>query len=154
MRDWTVGDNPWVEHAKYITTTCDYTVSMVGQKFIDDCKRDVAQETKVEIKAAETKAPETKAPETKAPETKAPETKASETKASETKDEIKTRLAAIDSTMNDNSIAKPKCNICLDGENTIAFVPCGHMVCSRCSSYITRCPTCRGKIDKKLTLYY
>ncbi|PKI36687.1 hypothetical protein CRG98_042917, partial [Punica granatum] len=35
------------------------------------------------------------------------------------------------------------CRVCLTGEVDMAMVPCGHVLCRRCSSAVSRCPFCR-----------
>lgn len=43
----------------------------------------------------------------------------------------------------------PECCVCMDGESTMVFVPCGHLcVCAECANalrldYNRRCPMCR-----------
>lgn len=46
------------------------------------------------------------------------------------------------------------CNICLDKEKDILFLPCGHVVCcSQCSESVNVCPTCRADIFGIVKLY-
>lgn len=41
------------------------------------------------------------------------------------------------------------CVICLEQEYNAVFVPCGHMCsCTSCSSHLTNCPLCRGRIEQ------
>ncbi|KAE9463903.1 hypothetical protein C3L33_04081, partial [Rhododendron williamsianum] len=41
------------------------------------------------------------------------------------------------------------CVICLEQEYNSVFVPCGHMCCcTLCSSHLTNCPLCRGRIEQ------
>ncbi|KAG5567616.1 hypothetical protein RHGRI_002978 [Rhododendron griersonianum] len=41
------------------------------------------------------------------------------------------------------------CVICLEQEYNSVFVPCGHMCCcTSCSSHLTNCPLCRGRIEQ------
>ncbi|KAK1273593.1 hypothetical protein QJS04_geneDACA019168 [Acorus gramineus] len=45
------------------------------------------------------------------------------------------------------------CRICLTSEVSIAIVPCGHVLCLRCSSAVSRCPFCRVHVSKTLKIY-
>ena len=51
-----------------------------------------------------------------------------------------------------------ECVVCMDGENTHIFFPCGHKcVCEGCAAMImgdsAECPTCRGKASQTLRIY-
>ena len=51
-----------------------------------------------------------------------------------------------------------ECVVCMDGENTHAFVPCGHKcVCEGCALAIMQiaaeCPTCRGEATEAIPVY-
>ena len=51
-----------------------------------------------------------------------------------------------------------ECVVCMDGENTHTFVPCGHKcVCGECAKTIMRtaaeCPTCRGEAREAIPVY-
>ncbi|XP_054802429.1 E3 ubiquitin-protein ligase SP1 isoform X1 [Prosopis cineraria] len=46
------------------------------------------------------------------------------------------------------------CVICLEHEYNAVFVPCGHMCCcTACSSHLTNCPLCRGRIEQVVKTY-
>ncbi|KAJ0674652.1 putative transcription factor C2H2 family [Helianthus annuus] len=45
------------------------------------------------------------------------------------------------------------CRICLTNEIDITVVPCGHVLCRRCSSAVSRCPFCRLQVTKTLKIY-
>ena len=39
------------------------------------------------------------------------------------------------------------CKICLDFDATVAFLPCGHLVCcSGCAPAMRKCPICRAYV--------
>ena len=39
------------------------------------------------------------------------------------------------------------CKICLDFDATVAFLPCGHLVCcSDCAPAMRKCPICRAYV--------
>ena len=51
-----------------------------------------------------------------------------------------------------------ECVVCMDGENTHLFFPCGHMcVCKTCAALIMRttreCPTCRGEAREVVRVF-
>ncbi|XP_014490933.1 uncharacterized protein LOC106753623 isoform X1 [Vigna radiata var. radiata] len=45
------------------------------------------------------------------------------------------------------------CRICLSSEVDITIVPCGHVLCRRCSSAVSRCPFCRLQVTKAIRIY-
>lgn len=45
------------------------------------------------------------------------------------------------------------CRICLTNEIDITVVPCGHVLCRRCSSAVSRCPFCRLQVSKTIKIY-
>ncbi|AAK85590.1 IAP-3 [Epiphyas postvittana nucleopolyhedrovirus] len=46
------------------------------------------------------------------------------------------------------------CKVCYDAEKIVCFVPCGHVVaCAKCAASVSRCPTCRGKIQNAVRMY-
>ena len=58
----------------------------------------------------------------------------------------------------ENSLLKNRsqCVICKSNDRIILFLPCKHCVCCReCSNslYTNKCPTCRGEISEKQTIF-
>ncbi|XP_031371785.1 sacsin isoform X1 [Punica granatum] len=45
------------------------------------------------------------------------------------------------------------CRVCLTGEVDMAMVPCGHVLCRRCSSAVSRCPFCRVQVTKSMRIF-
>ncbi|XP_026408158.1 sacsin-like isoform X2 [Papaver somniferum] len=45
------------------------------------------------------------------------------------------------------------CRVCLSTEVDITIVPCGHVLCRRCSSAVSRCPFCRLQVSKTLKIF-
>ncbi|KAG9441938.1 hypothetical protein H6P81_017792 [Aristolochia fimbriata] len=45
------------------------------------------------------------------------------------------------------------CRICLSAEVNVSIVPCGHVMCHRCSSAVTRCPFCRTQVSKTMKIF-
>ncbi|KAK1360684.1 hypothetical protein POM88_045158 [Heracleum sosnowskyi] len=46
-----------------------------------------------------------------------------------------------------------ECRVCLTNEVDIVIIPCGHVLCRRCSSAITQCPFCRLQVSKTVKIY-
>lgn len=47
-----------------------------------------------------------------------------------------------------------QCKICMDRDNCIVFLPCGHLVsCEQCSRSLVNCPICCGAITQKIKTY-
>ncbi|XP_023004421.1 sacsin isoform X2 [Cucurbita maxima] len=45
------------------------------------------------------------------------------------------------------------CRVCLTSEVEITIVPCGHVLCRRCSSAVSKCPFCRLKVSKIMRIF-
>lgn len=45
------------------------------------------------------------------------------------------------------------CRVCLIAEVDITIVPCGHVLCRRCSSAVSRCPFCRLQVSKTIRIF-
>ena len=53
---------------------------------------------------------------------------------------------------------KPSCIVCFedfddDQHKVIAFVPCGHTTCLKCSGKMSQCHVCRKPISNKISIY-
>lgn len=46
-----------------------------------------------------------------------------------------------------------QCRVCLTSEVDVAMIPCGHVLCRRCSSAVTRCPFCRLQVTKAMRIF-
>ncbi|CAG2104518.1 unnamed protein product [Medioppia subpectinata] len=46
------------------------------------------------------------------------------------------------------------CKVCMVYELGISFTPCGHMICTKCSTQLSDCPICRNKIKFIQQLYF
>ncbi|KAF9624036.1 hypothetical protein IFM89_007734 [Coptis chinensis] len=53
----------------------------------------------------------------------------------------------------DSAKAAWSCRICLSAEVDTTIVPCGHVVCQRCSAAVSRCPFCRLQVSKTIKLF-
>ncbi|KAK8322247.1 hypothetical protein V6Z12_A12G154400 [Gossypium hirsutum] len=45
------------------------------------------------------------------------------------------------------------CRVCLSNEVDMTIAPCGHVLCRRCSSAVSRCPFCRLEVKKTIRIY-
>ncbi|WCJ40041.1 Zinc finger C3HC4 type (RING finger) family protein [Euphorbia peplus] len=45
------------------------------------------------------------------------------------------------------------CRVCLSNEVDMTFIPCGHVLCRRCSSAVSRCPFCRLEVKKTIRIF-
>ena len=45
------------------------------------------------------------------------------------------------------------CRVCLSNEVDVTIVPCGHVLCRRCSSAVRRCPFCRLQVSKTIRIF-
>ncbi|KAK1566595.1 hypothetical protein Q3G72_001766 [Acer saccharum] len=60
-----------------------------------------------------------------------------------------------DSAAKDADTAKAAwlCRICLSNEVDMTIVPCGHVLCRRCSSAVSKCPFCRLQVTKTVRIF-
>ncbi|KAH7692178.1 sacsin protein [Dioscorea alata] len=45
------------------------------------------------------------------------------------------------------------CRVCLNNEVNVTIVPCGHVLCQRCSAAVSRCPFCRAQVSKIMKIF-
>lgn len=45
------------------------------------------------------------------------------------------------------------CRVCLSAEVDITIVPCGHVLCRKCSSAVSKCPFCRLQVTKAIRIF-
>ncbi|XP_042978918.1 sacsin isoform X3 [Carya illinoinensis] len=45
------------------------------------------------------------------------------------------------------------CRVCLSAEVDMTIVPCGHILCRRCSSAVSSCPFCRFQVKRLMKIY-
>ncbi|CDP11009.1 unnamed protein product [Coffea canephora] len=45
------------------------------------------------------------------------------------------------------------CRVCLSNEVDVTIIPCGHVLCRRCSSAVRRCPFCRLQVSKTIRIF-
>ncbi|CAI9097022.1 OLC1v1033309C2 [Oldenlandia corymbosa var. corymbosa] len=53
----------------------------------------------------------------------------------------------------DTAKAAWSCRVCLSNEVDVTLVPCGHVLCRRCSSAVSRCPFCRMQVSKAVRIF-
>ncbi|KAK6931871.1 hypothetical protein RJ641_003664 [Dillenia turbinata] len=46
-----------------------------------------------------------------------------------------------------------QCRVCLAAEVDVTVVPCGHVLCRRCSCAVSRCPFCRLQVSKTMRIF-
>lgn len=53
----------------------------------------------------------------------------------------------------DTAKAAWTCRVCLSSEVDITIVPCGHVLCRKCSSAVSKCPFCRLQVTKAIRIF-
>ncbi|XP_074588626.1 LOW QUALITY PROTEIN: uncharacterized protein LOC141844465 [Curcuma longa] len=53
----------------------------------------------------------------------------------------------------DTAKAAWSCRVCLSAEVNITIVPCGHVLCQRCSAAVSRCPFCRTHVSRTMKIF-
>ncbi|KAM0910828.1 hypothetical protein ACQ4PT_013891 [Festuca glaucescens] len=60
-----------------------------------------------------------------------------------------------ESAVKEADIAKSawSCRVCLNSEVNMTLIPCGHVLCNRCSSSVSRCPFCRTQVSRTMKIF-
>ncbi|GAB4842777.1 hypothetical protein Ancab_012752 [Ancistrocladus abbreviatus] len=76
-------------------------------------------------------------------------------KLMESREELSLQQDKADAATKEADTAKAawQCRVCLSAEVDIALVPCGHVLCRRCSSAVSKCPFCRVQVSKAMRIF-
>jgi hypothetical protein len=130
--NWELGDDPWVEHAKWFPE-CHFVELKKSEAFIDECKRLAGKDR----------------------------TNDRINNENEDSDKIidlnHESLEAIPiSISSSNSYGnRLLCKICLDHEIEVVFLTCGHqLTCTQCALALNNCPICRQVIRGTVRTFF
>lgn len=126
--NWMPSDDPWVEHARNITTKCEFMELMTSEEYIADCKKLPAPDYE----------------------------KLKDQQSIDQRLQLNPkRPNDADDASNGDSDSFPNCRICLDNAAKVVFLPCAHIsTCVRCSFAFLSCPMCRAPIERKIKTFY
>ncbi|XDV23980.1 hypothetical protein PO909_028303, partial [Leuciscus waleckii] len=166
LRCWESGDDPWVEHAKWLPI-CEYLLQEKGQEFVhqiqarfprlfeqlltngDSDSREFVDPSVVHLGPGEDRSEDAvmmNNPVVKS----ALEIGFERGLVAQTNEAASPSQDLSDLPMEEQLRRLQKertCKVCMDKEMNIVFIPCGHLVvCKECAPSLRKCPICRGLV--------
>ncbi|XP_009864807.1 PREDICTED: baculoviral IAP repeat-containing protein 7 [Apaloderma vittatum] len=144
VRNWSFGDDPWREHAKWYPG-CDFLLRTKGSEFVSSVQesfsstllspRDSWDQTEQNSSASPDAAQRGTGTSSLREETQPVQQKESDESRMSTEEQLR-RLQE-----------ERMCKVCMDRDVSVVFVPCGHLVaCGECALNLRLCPICRAVI--------
>ncbi|KAM3664146.1 baculoviral IAP repeat-containing protein 7 isoform 2-T2 [Ammospiza maritima maritima] len=141
VRSWSLGDDPWREHAKWYPE-CEFLLHSRGREFVNSIQGtfsgtllaprhswDQTEQDSSPSQGAVQRETGTSRQEIRSVQQKEPESQLS------TEEQLR-RLQE-----------ERMCKVCMDRDVSVVFVPCGHLVaCEACALNLRLCPICRAAI--------
>ncbi|KAM7090567.1 baculoviral IAP repeat-containing protein 7 isoform 2-T2 [Ciconia maguari] len=142
VRNWSFGDDPWREHAKWYPG-CEFLLRSRGREFVSGVQesfsstlispRDSWDQTEQDSSASQDAVQ--RETETSREEMQSVQQKESDESRMSTEEQLR-RLQE-----------ERMCKVCMDRDVSVVFVPCGHLVaCGECALNLRLCPICRAVI--------
>ncbi|XP_050096407.1 death-associated inhibitor of apoptosis 1-like [Anopheles aquasalis] len=116
LMHWELDDDPWEQHAMWYSN-CKYLQQMKDRSFIERC---------LAKKEGRSKTNE---------EVPSASTSTTSTAPAASRQVVETEAS-------DDKL----CKICYENEYGTAFIPCGHVTCTRCALKFGKCPMCQSPI--------
>ncbi|XP_074013148.1 baculoviral IAP repeat-containing protein 7 [Numenius arquata] len=145
VRNWSFGDDPWREHAKWYPG-CEFLLRSRGREFIRSVQesfsstllspRDSWDQTEQGSPASSDAVRRETETSSSGEETQSVQQKESDESRMSTEEQLR-RLQE-----------ERMCKVCMDRDVSVVFVPCGHLVaCGECALNLRLCPICRAVIQ-------
>ncbi|XP_078082169.1 baculoviral IAP repeat-containing protein 7-like [Mustelus asterias] len=139
LRNWELGDDPWMEHAKWFPR-CEYVLQVKGRDYVNRIQElhshfmesvfQGGSQPQVSSRQGVDQRPQVD--RTAPNESREATTQRRDLSAEEQLRQLKNERT---------------CKVCLDREVSIVFIPCGHLVvCRDCAPNLRSCPICRALI--------
>ncbi|XP_068272356.1 baculoviral IAP repeat-containing protein 7 [Nyctibius grandis] len=144
VRNWSFGDDPWREHAKWYPG-CEFLLQSRGREFISSVQdsvsstllspRDSWDQTEQDLSASQDAVQRATETSSSREEVQSLPQKESDEPQMSTEEQLR-RLQE-----------ERMCKVCMDKDVSVVFVPCGHLVaCGECALNLRLCPICRTVI--------
>ncbi|XP_074964651.1 baculoviral IAP repeat-containing protein 7 [Phalacrocorax aristotelis] len=152
MRNWSFGDDPWREHARWYPG-CEFLLQSRGREFVSSVQ-DSFSSTLVSPTDSWDQI-ETDSQDQIEPDSPPSQDAAQgETETSSSREEMQSvqQKESDGSQMNAEEQLRRlqeerMCKVCMDRDVSVVFVPCGHLVaCRQCARNLRLCPICRAVI--------
>ncbi|XP_075373490.1 baculoviral IAP repeat-containing protein 7 isoform X1 [Mycteria americana] len=144
VRNWSFGDDPWREHAKWYPG-CEFLLRSRGREFVSGVQesfsstlispRDSWDQTEQDSSASQDAVQRETETSSSREEMQSVQQKESDESRMSTEEQLR-RLQE-----------ERMCKVCMDRDVSVVFVPCGHLVaCGECALNLRLCPICRAVI--------
>ncbi|XP_010294730.1 PREDICTED: baculoviral IAP repeat-containing protein 7 [Phaethon lepturus] len=144
VRNWSFGDDPWREHAKWYPG-CEFLLQSRGREFISSVQesfsttllspRDSWDHTEEDSPASQDAVQRETETSSSRGEMQSVQQKEPDESRMSTEEQLR-RLQE-----------ERMCKVCMDRDVSVVFVPCGHLVaCGECALNLRLCPICRAVI--------
>ncbi|XP_036915954.1 baculoviral IAP repeat-containing protein 7 isoform X5 [Sturnira hondurensis] len=141
LQTWERGDDPWTEHAKWFPR-CEFLLRTKGRDFVYRVQESLHHPLGSWNPWEE---PADTAPATSGPVHPTPRGETRLVDARESARDVEEQLRQLQE--------ERTCRVCLDRAVSIAFVPCGHLVCAGCAPSLQLCPLCRTPVHSCLRTF-
>lgn len=141
VRSWSLGDDPWREHAKWYPE-CEFLLHSRGREFVNSVQATFSG-TLLAPRHSWDQTEQDSSPSQGAVQretgTSRQEMRSVQQKESETQLSTEEQLRRLQE--------ERMCKVCMDRDVSVVFVPCGHLVaCEACALNLRLCPICRAAI--------
>ncbi|XP_039936015.1 baculoviral IAP repeat-containing protein 7 isoform X2 [Hirundo rustica] len=142
VRSWSVGDDPWREHAKWYPE-CEFLLHSRGREFVSSVQATFSTTLLAprrswdwtEQGSSPSQGAAQRGAGTSRQEMRSVQQKESDESQLSTEEQLR-RLQE-----------ERTCKVCMDKDVSVVFVPCGHLVaCEGCALNLRLCPICRAVI--------
>ncbi|XP_075294562.1 baculoviral IAP repeat-containing protein 7 isoform X2 [Opisthocomus hoazin] len=144
VRNWSFGDDPWREHAKWYPW-CEFLLRSRGREFVSSVQesfsstlvspRDSWDQTEQDSPASQGAVQRETETSHSREETQSVQQKESDESGMSTEEQLRCLQE------------ERMCKVCMDRDVSVVFVPCGHLVaCGECALNLRLCPICRAVI--------
>ncbi|XP_038633355.1 baculoviral IAP repeat-containing protein 7-like isoform X2 [Scyliorhinus canicula] len=139
LRNWEVGDDPWMEHAKWFPR-CEYVLQMKGRDYVNRTQELHSHYMgSVFQGGSQQQAPSRQGVDQRSREARPAPSEGREAATQRRDLSAEEQLRQLKN--------ERTCKVCLDREVSIVFIPCGHLVvCRDCAPNLRCCPICRALI--------
>ncbi|XP_009072799.1 PREDICTED: baculoviral IAP repeat-containing protein 7 [Acanthisitta chloris] len=143
VRNWSYGDDPWSEHAKWYPG-CEFLLQSKGRVFVNSVRATFST-TLLTPRLSWDQTEQDSSPSQDAVE-RATGTSREERQSVQQKDSDESQLSAEEQLRRLRE--ERTCKVCMDRDVSVVFVPCGHLVaCGECALNLRLCPICRAVIQ-------
>ncbi|XP_009642014.2 baculoviral IAP repeat-containing protein 7 isoform X3 [Egretta garzetta] len=141
VRNWSFGDDPWREHAKWYPR-CEFLLRSRGREFVSSVQESFSS-TLI--------SPRDSWDQTEQDSSASQDAVQRETETSSSREDMQQKESDEPQMSAEEQLRRLQeermCKVCMDRDVSVVFVPCGHLVvCGECALNLRLCPICRAVI--------